>query len=183
METTKERLRRFHSDFSKLQHNREKVPMELLKTKYERAYNTLVAEVLDGADWFYQQYMKSLAFPTHPRDIAGNEWLANRIASILREEREPGRLTDRYRAALIDRLDMGEFKQLVWERYERLRQEAYNPYWARHCYRLDSGWIYNDILQKFWLPSESGKSGGWSNSDYTGWDSRFPPVMKEEHHG
>ena len=51
METTKERLRRFHSDFSKLQHNREKVPMELLKTKYERAYNALVAEVLDGADW------------------------------------------------------------------------------------------------------------------------------------
>lgn len=49
METDGQRLARFHSDFEKLKHNREKVPLQTLQTRYERAYNTLVAEVEDGA--------------------------------------------------------------------------------------------------------------------------------------
>ena len=127
METTVERLRRFRSDFSKLQHNREKVPLETLRTKYERAYNTLVAEVLDGADWFYRQYMKSLAFPTHPRDTAGNEWLAVRIAAIEADEKKPGGLVDQFHAALIERLSMEEFEGLIAQSYERRLREALDP--------------------------------------------------------
>ena len=181
METTVERIRRFRSDFSKLQHNREKVPLETLRTKYERAYNTLVAEVLDGADWFYRQYMKSLAFPTHPRDTAGNEWLAGRIAAIEADEKKPGGLVDQFHAALIERLSMEEFEGLIAQSYERRLREAFDPYWQRHNRRLDSGWIYNDIFQKFWLPPCEGyPSGGWINHDYSGWDGRFPPHLKGE---
>ena len=181
--TKAEKLQVFHSDFEKLKKNRAAMPLTELMRRCGKAYKALVAQVLEAADWYADTFIETYAFPTDPQDAAGNEWLKNRIAAILQEERAPGKLVDRYRAALIDRLDIDEFRQLVWERFERLRREAYNPYWARHCRRLDSGWIYNDILQKFWLPSESGKSGGWINSDYTGWDSRFPPVMKEEHNG
>lgn len=182
--TTEEKLQIFHSDFEKLKKNRTALPLPELMRRCGKAYKVLVSQVLEGADWYADAYMNchAHAFPTHPQDTAGNAWLGERITAILQEERAPGRLVERYRAALIDRLDMEEFKQLVWELYERIRREAYIPYWARHCHQLDSGWIYNDIFQKFWLPSESGKSGGWINSDYSGWDGRFPPNLKEEAH-
>ena len=52
METDAQRMTRFHADFEKLKHNREKVPLQQLTTRYARSYNTLVAEVMDGAVWF-----------------------------------------------------------------------------------------------------------------------------------
>lgn len=75
METDSKRLKRFFADFEKLCHNREKVPLQQLRTKYARSYNTLVAEVIDGADWYFRKYIEALAFPTDPLDIAGNDWL------------------------------------------------------------------------------------------------------------
>ncbi|MDE7243757.1 MAG: hypothetical protein K2O18_07255 [Oscillospiraceae bacterium] len=181
--TKAEKLEIFRSDFERLKKNREAMSLPELMRRCGKEYQALIAQVLEDADWYADTYIETFAFPTDPQDLIGNAQLNHRISVILREENAPGGLVERYRAALIDRLDMGEFKKLVWERYERLRQEAYNPYWARHCHRLNSGWIYNDILKKFWLPSESGKSGGWINSDYSGWDGRFPPVVKEEHNG
>ena len=180
---TKERLQDFNARFNTLVHNREKVPLAELRTRCAKAYNALVSEVLSGADWYAGAILQLHPFPTHPTDFGGNSQLMNRLAVMDAQDAAPGGAIERYRAALVDRLSMGEFKEIAWERYGRRLREAFNPYWARHCRRLDSGWIYNDILQKFWLPSESGKSGGWINSDYTGWDSRFPPVMKEEHNG
>lgn len=181
METDSQRLKRFHADFEKLKNNREKVPLQQLQTKYARSYNTLVAEVIDGADWFFRKYMETLAFPTHPQDTAGNDWLAKKISTIEADEQAPGGLVGRYRAALIDRLDMDEYENLVWQGYDRRLREAFDPYWQRHCRRLESGWIYNDIFKKFWLPPCDGyPSGGWINNDYSGWDGRFPPRIKEE---
>ena len=182
METDVQRHTRFHVDFEKLKHNREKVPLQTLQTKYERAYNTLAAEVMDGAVWFHRKYLETLAFPTHPQDTAGNKWLADKIAAIDAEEKKPGGLADQFRAALIDRLDKDEYDNLVYLSYERRLQEAFNPYWRRHCKRLDSGWIYNRIFKKFWWPKTEGypDSGCWINSDYSGKDYRFPPQLKEE---
>lgn len=184
METDGQRLKRFRADFEKLRHNREKVPLQQLQTKYARSYNTLVAEVIDGADWFFQKYMETLAFPTHPKDTAGNDWLAKRISAIGAEERNPGGLVERYRAALIDRLDMDEYENLVWQGYDRRLREAFDPYWQRHNRWVgepDNRWIYNDIFKKFWLPPCEGyPAGGWINNDYSGWDGRFPPHLKEE---
>lgn len=184
METDGQRLKRFHADFEKLRHNREKVPLQQLQTKYARSYNTLVAEVIDGADWFFRKYMETLAFPTHPQDTAGNEWLAKQISAITAEERNPGGLVERYRAALVDRLDMDEYENLVWQSYDRRLREAFDPYWQRHCRWVGepgNRWIYNDIFKKFWLsPCEGYPAGGWINNDYSGWDGRFPPHLKEE---
>lgn len=135
---------------------------------------------MDGADWFYRRYMVALAFPTHPMDTAGNEWLAHRIAAIDADEKKPGGLVDQYRAALIDRLDIEEYYELIYRSYERRLREAFDPYWQRHCRRLESGWIYNDIFGKFWWPKteEYPASGCWINSDYTGHDRRYPPHIE-----
>lgn len=185
--TDKEWLAKFDADFMKLQHNREKVPLATLQSDYAKPYNALVAEVTKDADWFADRYLECLAFPRHPKDTAGNEWLDKRIAAILQQENQPGGLRDRWRAALIDRLNRDEFEQLVYERYERCLNEAFDPYWQRHCRWVGepgNRWIYNDIFKKFWLPPkddpEHKRAGCWITRDYTGHDTRYPPKIKEE---
>ena len=97
-------------------------------------------------------------------------------------EKQPGGLLDQFQTALIERLDIEEYYNLVGQCYERRLQEAFNPYWRRHCKRLDSGWIYNRIFKKFWWPKTEKypDSGCWINNDYSGKDYRFPPQLKEE---
>ncbi len=182
-------LDKFDADMEKLKHNREKVPLEVLQTRYARAYNTLVAEVECDADWWAKRYLEVLAFPRHPQDTAGNEWLDKRIAAILQEERQPGGRVERYKAALVQDLNRDAFEQLVWEIYDRLLREAFDPYWQRHCrWAGEPGnrWIYNDIFKKWWYGPErrgEGKDGIWINQDYTGEDWRFPPNIKEDNYG
>ena len=178
--TTKIRLQEFNAKFATLVHNREKIPLSELRSTYAKAYNALVADVISCADWYAGAILQLRPFPTHPTDFDGNNQFMNQLARIDAQDAAPGGAVERYRAALIDRLSMKEFREITWERYGSRLREAFDPYWQRHCFRLDSGWIYNDILRKFWLPSESGKSGGWINSDYGGWDGRFPPHLKED---
>lgn len=182
--TDREWLDKLDADFTRLQHNREKVPLDQLRTRYAKAYNALVVELGQDADWFAARYRECLAFPMHPEEKAGNDWLEKRIAAILEDEKKPGGRVERYRAALIDHMDRAEFEQLVFEIYDRLEREAFAPYWNRHCCWVGEAgkrWIYNDIFKKFWLPScEQYPGGGWINNDYSGWDGRFPPHLKEE---
>ena len=182
--TDREWLDKFEADFAKLQHNREKVPLERLQTEYARPYNALVEELKKDADWFADKWLEALTFPTHPKDEAGNEWLFKKMAAILKEENQPGRLRDQWQSALIDKLDRPAFDDLVNRRYERLLNEAFDPYWQRHCrWAGEAGnrWIYNDIFKKWWWPPHDdrklgGHVGGlWINSDYTGFDCRYPP--------
>lgn len=185
METDAQRHKRFHADFEKLKHNREKVPLQQLQTRWERPYNTLVAEVMDGALWFYRRFMEDLDFPTHPKDEAGNKWLADRMAQIEADEKKPGGLLDQFQTVLIDDLDIEKYYDLVGKSYERRLQEAYDPYWQRHCRWVGEPpqrWIYSDIFRKYWWPKTEGypDSGCWINSDYSGKDYRFPPHLKEE---
>ena len=119
METDTQRLTRFHADFQKLKINREKVPLQQLTTRYARSYNTLVAEVMDGAVWFYRKCVElEEDFPTYPEDTAGNEWLAKCLATIGEGEKKPGGLVDQFRVALIDRLSMDEYHDLINRTYE-----------------------------------------------------------------
>ena len=182
--TVKERLDAFDRAFKKLKANREKVPLEILRTKYAAPYEATVKAVLEGADWFADEYIRVLDFPRHPADKAGNEWLQRKIDAIIKQGAKPGGLVEQYWAALIDRLDRDEYETLVWKRYDRLLREAFDPYWQRHnrwTGKPGNRWIYNDIFKKFWHPPcEKYPSGGWINSDYTGWDGRFPPNIGDD---
>jgi len=182
--TDKEWIAKFEGDFAKMQHNREKVPLEKLQTEYARPYNALVAELIKDADWFADRYLECLWFPMHPKDTAGNNWLLQRIRTIREQENQPGRLRDQWRAALIDKLDRPAFEDLVYRRYERCLNEAFDPYWQRHnrwAGPPENRWIYNDIFKKWWWPPHDDPKLGihvgglWINSDYTGHDCRYPP--------
>ncbi len=193
--TDGERLQKFDADFERLKKNREKVPLEQLRTRYADAYNALVAEVQAGADWYADAYINLLVghFPRHPRDQAGNEWLDKRIAAIREQEAKPGGRVERYRAALLERLDMEEYRQLVWEIYNRLEVEAFDRYWQRHNRWVGEPgrrWIYNDITGMFWCGpdrrpdhwKEKGifTGGCWISQDWGKQDTRYPPHIKED---
>ena len=120
----REMMARFNDTFRKLKTNREQVPLEVLQTKYGKAYQKLTKEMADLADWFAARLRERMPFPMHPKDIAGNRQLSQQIAAVLAEESQPGALMDQYRKALIDDLDYDKFLDLVWQLYHRT-EEAY----------------------------------------------------------
>ena len=111
----REMMARFNDTFRKLKTNREQVPLEVLQTKYGKAYQKLTKEMADLADWFAARLRERMPFPMHPKDIAGNRQLSQQIAAVLAEESQPGALMDQYRKALIDDLDYDKFLDLVWQ--------------------------------------------------------------------
>lgn len=78
-------------------------------------------------------------------------------------------------------LDREEFEQLVFERYARCEQEAFDPYWQRHnrwTGETRNRWIYNDIIRRFWLPpgrNPDFPNGAWIDSSYQVYTSSWPP--------
>jgi hypothetical protein len=108
----REMMARFNDTFRKLKTNREQVPLEVLQTKYGKAYQKLTKEMADLADWFAARLRERMPFPMHPKDIAGNRQLSQQIAAVLAEESQPGALMDQYRKALIDDLDYDKFLDL-----------------------------------------------------------------------
>lgn len=68
----REMMARFNDTFRKLKTNREQVPLEVLQTKYGKAYQKLTKEMADLADWFAARLRERMPFPMHPKDIAGN---------------------------------------------------------------------------------------------------------------
>lgn len=179
--TDAERDKKFRADFGLLLRNRTQAPLELLQTKYAKGYNRLVSEVEEGADWFFNWFLKHYAFqkfPRHPLDTEGNAWLEKRMQGILLDENRPGGRREKYIAALIDHLNMDEYEQIVWEVLDRMEQEAYYPYWMRHCYRR-GGRIWSDIFYCWWKPRQEGDpghgAGYWEDGDRKFFSSDYPP--------
>lgn len=186
--TIKERFAKFDADFERLKKNREKVPLDKLQTIYAEPYNALVAEITAYADWFAEEYLNALLphLPRHPKDTVGNEWIDRKIAVILREEAQPGGLAEKRRSALVDNLDKEEFEMAVYRLYERCLNEAFDPYWQRHNHwvgKPENRWIYNDIIERFWLPPGKDarwQRGAWIDSQYKVFTTNWPPRIKED---
>jgi hypothetical protein len=178
----------FDRAFQKLKGNREKVPMEQLTTRYAKAYNQLVSEVAALGEWFILEYTRHLtdAFPLHPKDTAGNDWLRKKQQAIIQDERKEGGIFDQAREALIDQLDQNAFFDLCYQLYHRIEQEAFDPYWKRHCRwvgKPGNRWIYNDVTRRFWYPpgrSDKWPQGVWIDSQYNAFNSNYPPNIKED---
>lgn len=92
----REMMARFNDTFRKLKTNREQVPLEVLQTKYGKAYQKLTKEMTDLADWFAARLRERMPFPMHPKDIAGNRQLSQQIAAVLAEESQPGNDSDSF---------------------------------------------------------------------------------------
>jgi hypothetical protein len=187
MADTESKMEDFNRAFLKLKGNREKVPLEQLTTRYAKAYNQLVEEVSALGEWFISEYIAQLtgAFPLHPEDTAGNEWLREQQQAIIQDERKEGGIFAQARAALIDQLNIDAFFNLSYQLYHRIEQEAFDPYWQRHCRWVgepDNRWIYNDVTGHFWYPpgkSDQWPQGVWIDNQYNAYTTNYPPNIKE----
>ena len=182
-----EQLARFFANFEKLCRNRERVPLERLRTEYARSYQALVTQVTQDADWFADRYLETFTenWSRDPLDAEGNALLDERVSAICQEENQPQKLRDRWREALIDRLDFAEFGQLVIDRYERCYAEAYIPYFEKHC-RWRRGkepgeyFFYNSAVDMYFSPpSEEWPEGRWfSTADGMFHNAPIPQIWK-----
>lgn len=182
----REMMARFNDTFRKLKTNREQVPLEVLQTKYGKAYQKLTKEMAGLADWFAARLRERMPFPMHPKDIAGNRQLSQQIAAVLAEESQPGALMDQYRKALIDDLDYDKFLDLVWQLYQRT-EEVYEPYWQKynywHVYPDGHRWIRSHITGFFWQNGQPGSnSDSFTNEGATGWTPRANTRVQPSHH-
>ena len=181
-------IQKFEQDFHKLKTNREKIPLVQLTTRYERAYTALTNEVRNGAAWYTDTYIQTLvaSWPLHEKDEAGSSWLENKKASILRQEHQSGGLYDQQVAALLDKLDLDSFYDLVYQLYARLETEAFDPYWQRHnrwVGKPGNRWIYNDIIKRFWYPpgkSDRWPKGVWMDNEYHAYMTCHPPHIQPD---
>lgn len=174
-------MKEFDANFSRLKSNREKIPLEQLTTRYAKAYNKLVSDIEDYAEWFAEMYLDTLKFPTNPKDSAGNTWLQKKIEKIKSEERRPGGLYEQQRDALIDRLDEDEFLNLVFQLYHRLDSEAFDPYQQRFNKWIGepgNRWIYNRLFGWFWNPdTERYGQPYWMDRDWNFMSYDHPPKI------
>ncbi len=180
--TVEECLQKFDAVFTRLKLNRERVPLEVLETRYAKGYAALRREVWHWGDWYITAYFNALRRPFHPADEEGNRRVHEQAAAILREEYGPGGLIEQSRAALLDRLDRDEFELLIWRIYDRAEREAYLPYWRSHCRRTGpDGRFFSDIIQKLWWPKEEEGPGfltGFWGDENRKYDRlwTYPPV-------
>ena len=108
-----EKRKRFEKLFTQLKKNREAVPFrQLTAGKYANSYRKLVADVEAAADWW--------ASPGP--GLSG--WDYDKVAEIHKRESRPGGLVNKYKAALIDALDLYAFSTFALEYYDTLRLEA-----------------------------------------------------------
>lgn len=173
--------------FLRLKNNRDNIPLEQLTTKYAKAYNALVGWLEKYAEWFTQEYINCLALSENPKDTAGNEWLRKKIEAIKAEERKPGGLYQRIRDSLIEDLDQKEFEMNVWRLWDRLEKEAYDPYLQRYNRWIGepgNRWIYNSLLDLYWLPDEKWEEGGyWIKQDRSYGRMGYPPRIGADPEG
>lgn len=188
MSDQKMTIQKFEQDFHRLKTNREKIPLEQLTTRYERAYTALTEEVKIGAEWFTSAYIQALtgAWPLHSKDEAGNVWLRKKETLILQQERQPGGIYEQQISALLDRLELNTFYDLVYQLYARLEAEAFDPYWQRHnrwVGKPGNRWIYNDIIKRFWYPpgkSDRWPKGVWMDNEYHAYMTCHPPHIQPD---
>lgn len=126
--TPKERFQKIDADLSRLANNRKSVSLETLQTKYAKAYSALLADIREYAEWFMQEYLQVLSPYLDPNKTEANEWLRQKVAQIMQEERSFGGKFAEGTFALLNDYNRNAFEVKVWEISERLASEAYAPY-------------------------------------------------------
>ena len=182
-------MQKFEQDFHRLKINREKIPLEQLTTRYERAYTALTDDVRAGAKWYTDNYTQTMAatWPLYEKDEAGNAWLEKKKESILQQEHQLGGLYDQQVSALLDNLDLDAFHELVYRLYVRLAAEAFDPYQQRYnrwTGQPGNRWIYNRLFGWFWNPdTERYGQPYWMDRDWSFRSYDYPPTIGPDPEG
>lgn len=159
----------------RLRMNDEKVPKELLRTKYQKPYRELKEKIKAAADHLLTEKLN--AGIVIKNDEAGIR-LMESIQTFIKEKQEAGYSKELGRA-LTKEYSVEKFLQMA----ESLRAQIWKmwiPYWQEHCclYVLLENWeepypppkVYNDLTDEFLVDEKKNiweKRPEWKSDDRT----------------
>lgn len=149
----------------KLRRNKEKIPLDVLKTRYKAAYEKLVEDIKAEARAYFLPIAAQLPGWLKGRPI--KEAYADEIAVAFNQIYSEGKYAHRIGQALYKRYSTGEVRQLA-EEINRSFQAAMDDIFNRATclYTTAENWnpenpvipkIYNDLVDKFY----DDEAGGW----------------------
>lgn len=153
-----EQAEKLEALLDKLRLNKEKVPLEVLKTKYKAAYEKLIAEIKAEA----QAIIKLIA-ARPPSWLEGQlikQEHSEEMAAIFNQLYQEGDYAKRIRQALYKRYSADEARQLAEEINQKYQEGLLKLFHQKTClYTTAENWdpenpvtprIYNDLVDKFW---------------------------------
>ena len=156
----------------KLKANREKVPKELLKTKYKKPYEELLHQIQREAT----DRMKDIALDGI-LILEGDTDMVEKIQASVDEEKQG--IMKQISHAVFRSYDVAEFERLAGMLHTKL-WNLWIPYWQEHCclYVLPENWeepypppkIYNELTKEFLVDEENNiweKHPEWENENRT----------------
>lgn len=163
----------YREKIAKLQNNREKVPLNDLKTKYRKAYTALINDIKDQSEYLLLDFI----FGGMPFDMSEKEeWKAfiDRAKACLKEA-DVARAIRKISRAIFQDYDPDKALEIAAEAIcPKIRRQAYAPYWVKHCRPGDDGEIWNDLIQMRWDPEDK----IWEAPDRLSWRFMLPPTME-----
>ena len=154
-------LKKLNQDIATLRKNRENVPLELLKTKYKKPYAKLKEEIRAQ----FEIYMKH---------IIVLESMVNQIQKIIDEEKAAGHQKE-VTHAVFEEFNLAKAENLACGYYtDRVKYEAYAPYWLEHIHQGPDGKVTSDLLPGMtWHP----EAGVWVSFSEPSFTLMMPPTQ------
>lgn len=142
----------------KLRRNKEKVPLEVLKTRYKTAYEELIGNIKVEAMAVLKPVETQL--PEWLRDCRIKTAGLEELAGTFNEVYEAGGYARKIGAALFKRYSLQEAEQIAQEVNRKFSEEIIKIFHRHTClYAAGPSWdsdnprqplIYNDFVDKFW---------------------------------
>lgn len=171
-------LSELEKNLEKLRKNKENVPVELLRTKYAKSYAKLCEKIRTEMQAVLHVFVIG-GVPFAKNDREGVRAYLRKCQEIIDEENRAGNFEGMNRVL---------FTEYSWEKaiqeilpvYSRIREEAYGPYWRKHCLRrldpeANAPGIYNDLIGMWWDPER----GLWVRHSDGAFSIMFPPGKEE----
>ena len=168
-------LKKLNQDIATLRKNRENVPLELLKTKYKKPYAKLKEEIRAQFEIYVKHLIMLGILKTGP-DLTGAkaQSMVDQIQKIIDEEKAAGHQKE-VTHAVFEEFNLAKAENLACGYYtDRVKYEAYAPYWLEHIHQGPDGKVTSDLLPGMtWHP----EAGVWVSFSEPSFTLMMPPTQ------
>ena len=153
------------------------MPLELLKTKYKKPYAKLKEEIRAQFEIYVKHLIMLGILKTGP-DLTGAkaQSMVDQIQKIIDEEKAAGHQKE-VTHAVFEEFNLAKAENLACGYYtDRVKYEAYAPYWLEHIHQEPDGKVTSDLLPGMtWHP----EAGVWVSFSEPSFTLMMPPTRAE----
>ena len=147
---------RLSTAVAKMKNNREKVPVEVLETKYQKSYEALKREIKEAGSYVFNNLV-IMNVRIKPGDTT-ESWIKP-MTDVYSEADENG-LPTKLGDALTKYCDLDLFVLYAMQMQYAFERRCYMDYWLSHTHVL-GGAYYNDIVDMWY----NQKTKSWMNAN------------------